>query len=288
MLCKKDLQESSMLKRYYSTLLLIIFILSFFLYNWIFETQFTIHNSPYQNKMDIYNWVHLRKLSYSQLNAVAHQTGISTDVVEELLAENKGFELLNLQAAYFAPVETISEASSPLTVSEYLVDEEGNYVEGTHFADIQKGDILVTKNSRFLGWRNGHVGLVVDAKKGLVLEALMLGTNTKLCSLQKWQELPSFQILRVKKSMQSDELENICFSWLVAEYAMENLVDIPYSLTAGMNPKEVTITRTQCAHLIWYAYKQFGIDLDSDGGIIVTPVDIQNSPYLEVVQSYGY
>ena len=34
--------------------------------------------------------------------------------------------------------------------------------------------------------------------------------------------------------------------------------------------------------------KQYGIDLDSDGGIIVTPTDIANSPYLEVVQSYGY
>lgn len=116
----------------------------------------------------------------------------------------------------------------------------------------------------------------------------MLGTNTKLCSMQKWEELPSFQVLRLKESNHRNELENICFSWLVADYAMKNLVDIPYSLTAGMNPNEITIKKTHCAHLIWYAYKQFGIDLDSDGGIIVTPEDIRKSPYLEVVQSYGY
>ncbi len=277
-----------MFKRIVSIICLSAITTSLFLYNWLYEAEQSIHSTPTYDKLEIYSLVQHREISIPQLNMIALQTGVNPIIVEELLTENKGFELLKLQSAYFSPVKTVSEASSPLTVSEYLVDDEGNYVEGTHFADIQKGDILVTKNSRFLGWRNGHVGLVVDVKRGLVLEALMLGTNTKLCSLQKWQELPSFQVLRLKKSMQSDELENICFSWLVAEYAMENLVDIPYSLTAGMNPKEVTITKTQCAHLIWYAYKQFGIDLDSDGGIIVTPADIQNSPYLEVVQSYGY
>ncbi len=277
-----------MFKRFYSTISLIILTASLFLFNWITESESTIHNSPSVEKIDIYSLVQQRKLSIPQLNLVAHQTGVSPIIVQELLADNKGFELIKLQAAYFASIKTISEPSSILTVSEYIVDEVGEYVNGTDFADIQKGDILITKNSRFLGWRNGHVGLVVDAKRGLVLEALMLGTNTKLCSLKKWEILPSFQVLRLKENSYSNKLENICFSWLVAEYAKENLVDIPYSLTAGMNPKEITITKTQCAHLIWYAYKQFGIDLDSDGGIIVTPSDIQNSPYLEVVQSYGY
>lgn len=277
-----------MFKRFYSTISLIILTTSLFLLNWITESESTIHNFPSVEKIDIYNLVQQRKLSIPQLKLISRQTGVSPNIVEELLAENKGFELMKLQAAYFAPIKTISESSSIITVSEYIVDEVGEYVNGTDFADIHKGDILITKNSRFLGWRNGHVGLVVDAKKGLVLEALMLGTNTKLCSLSKWETLPSFQVLRLKEVARSNELENICFSWLVAEYAMDNLIDIPYSLTAGMNPKEVTIKKTQCAHLIWYAYKQFGIDLDSDGGIIVTPADIQNSPYLEVVQSYGY
>ena len=51
---------------------------------------------------------------------------------------------------------------------------------------------------------------------------------------------------------------------------------------------EAALSGTHCAHVIWYAYQQVGIDLDSDGGIFVTPYDIQNSPYLEVIQSYGY
>ncbi|GAI02664.1 unnamed protein product [marine sediment metagenome] len=35
-----------------------------------------------------------------------------------------------------------------------------------------------------------------------------------------------------------------------------------------------------CSELIWHAYKVSGIDLDSDGGLFVTPDDIANSPHL--------
>lgn len=214
-------------------------------------------------------------------------------------------ELLEYQEAYFAPVLTVSEKTTPLTISEYLVDEKGNSVKGTNIADIQNGDILITKNSRFLGWRNGHVGIVVDAENGLVLEALMLGTNTKLCSIENWEGYPSFQVLRLKKN-KFDSQGYIDFKERVASYAGEYLIDIPYDLLAGVGDRffpsktvtvhaagegvedEVIIKGTQCAHLVWYAYQQFGIDLDSDGGFFVTPLDIQKSPYLEVIQSYGY
>lgn len=277
-----------MFKKLSSVICLLLLTALLFLYNWNQEAAQSVHSGPQINKTDIHLWVQRRELPAPLNYHLAKQTGVNTDVVKRLLAENKGFSLLSLQAAYFAQVRTVDEPSSPLTVSEYLVDEDGDYSKGTQFADIRKGDILITKNSRFLGWRNGHVGLVVDVKKGLVLEALMLGVNTKLCYLSKWETLPSFQVLRLKEGINSSPLENICFSWLVAEYAAEHLVDIPYSLLAGINRKELTINDTHCAHLIWYAYKQFGIDLDSDGGIIVTPEDIRRSPYLEVIQSYGY
>ncbi|MEE1303246.1 MAG: hypothetical protein UHD64_10725, partial [Bacteroidales bacterium] len=103
----------------------------------------------------------------------------------------------------------------------------------------------------------------------------------------------------------------------VVAFAKQNLIDIPYQLHAGIWSKlsnilglkhaeiqkgqvrdmcegklteisEAALSGTHCAHVIWYAYQQVGIDLDSDGGIFVTPYDIQNSPYLEVIQSYGY
>ena len=44
---------------------------------------------------------------------------------------------------------------------------------------------------------------------------------------------------------------------------------------------------TSCAHLVWEAYQSTGLDLDSDGGKIVTVKDLANSEYLDVVQVYG-
>jgi len=61
-------------------------------------------------------------------------------------------------------------------------------------------------------------------------------------------------------------------------------------LTTGILSKknQKNPNRTHCAHLVWRAFKQFGIDLDSNGGKIVKPQDIANSPHLEVVQIYGF
>lgn len=288
-------------KRISSVVAVLAITMLLFLYNWNHEAVVTTHTRPNIEKINIYTWVKQRKLAEPQLHMLAHQTGVNEQVAEVMLEKGHWQQLLELQGAYFASVSVESVQSTPVTISEYLVDEEGDYVKGSRLVDVQDGDILITKNSRFLGWRNGHAGLVVDAEAGLVLEAIMLGLDTKLCSLEKWEGYPSFQVLRLK--------EDVDASWrrqAAAAYASEHLIDIPYQLLAGVRDRLFSaenvmadvaeqdamvvtgLKGTQCAHLVWYAYKQVGIDLDSDGGLFVTPADIQGSPYLEVVQSYGY
>ena len=312
-------------KRWRRVTLVILGSLFFFIFNWTYEAREIAHTMPMSEKLNIYAWVRQREVSSVQLQLIAEQTGVHEDVIGKLLWEGHWQQVLELQQAYFQPVYTKSENSSLLTVSEYLVDNAGRYVKGTRMVDIQDGDILITKNSRFLGWRNGHAGIVVNAEEGLVLEAIMLGTNTRLCSVKKWEEYPAFMLLRLKEEVSegmlsekyrrenvpekmSDALiERVTLAQFAAGYASEYLVDIPYQLLAGIydrvfDTKEITVHAaeqaglttipalkgTQCAHLVWYAYKQVGIDLDSDGGLIVTPYDIQNSPYLDVIQLYGY
>ena len=68
----------------------------------------------------------------------------------------------------------------------------------------------------------------------------------------------------------------------------KTILDIPYGLLTGIPNKEPdTIKKTQCSHLVWYPYKHFGYDIDSDGSWLVTPKDIANSDLFEVVQVYG-
>lgn len=147
---------------------------------------------------------------------------------------------------------------------------------------LEDGDILVTQCTHSFGWRHGHAALVVDAQAGQTLEAVTLGVPSGLGTVQSWQTYPSFAVLRLKSG---DE----ALGRNVARYAAEHLQDIPYRLTSGFfGEKSPAPPRgSQCAYLVWYAYAQFGYDLDGDGGRLVTVKDLLQSPLLETVAQVG-
>ena len=277
-------------KRTWSTLALLIVTSVLFLYNWVADAQAGAHVMPVAEKYALQKLAGEIIDTPQEIQLLMQQTGLGEKAILRMLQENRGTELIKLQEIYYAPITIESLQTTPITVSEWLAEDQSTGCQGMPIIDVQNGDILITKNSRFLGWRNGHAGLVVDAERGLVLEALMLGSPSKLCSMKRWEKYPSFQVLRLREEPMVAETN---LAAQVADYAAENLVNIPYHLLADVlkSPKadEFAIpTGTHCAHLVWYAYMQFGIDLDSDGGFVVTPNDIRESPYLEVVQSYGY
>lgn len=293
---------------YLTTLTLFLFV-----YSWTMEAVPQAHISPQTDLQDILPILVQTQITDNQLNILSEQTGLHPRIIRKLLNQGETQQLLQIQQHYFAPVRIATHSSTPLTISEHLVDVQGDRITGMPLVDLQDGDILITKNSRFLGWRNGHAALVVDAEKGILLEAVMLGTATRLSSVEKWSAYPSFQVLRLRdeyaeREAYADNTDPITESLpqKIAAYAAKNLTEVPYHLHAGiwerLSPTKIKTVQaadsgelpvsalkgTHCAHLVWYAYKQFGIDLDSDGGLIVTPNDIQNSTYLEVIQSYGY
>lgn len=287
--------------------LLVILTLFLLLYNWVADAISQAHIRPGVEWVDVRGLLEQGQPGEAQLDVLSEQTGLHPKVVGRMLAEGREAELLQIQQKYFAPVRLKSLNTTPLTISEQLVDEEGHVSFGMPLVDLQAGDILITKNSRFLGWRNGHAALVINPQEGLLLEAVMPGTNTRLSTISKWSYYPSFQVLRLKEEYRRRQGESKeILPERIARYAEEHLIEVPYQLWAGVwnrsfqvvpamvqaeaadGGREGTIKGTQCAHLVWYAYKQFGIDLDSDGGIVVTPNDIQNSEYLEIIQTYGY
>ena len=49
-----------------------------------------------------------------------------------------------------------------------------------------------------------------------------------------------------------------------------------------------SIRKTQCAHIVWYAYHKFDFELLKNDKLIVLPYDLASSEEVEVVQTFGF
>lgn len=274
-------------------------IMALFFVAWTVNCEPEAHVSPGYPLTDIEGILQKEERTREDYQTITRQTGLSRQVIDKMLAEGREKEIYEIQALFFSPVRVRCEPNTVISREEYLVDDSGRAVSGMRIPEVEEGDILVTLCSHTFGWRNGHAALVIDVKKRLTLEAQVLGMPSRVCSLDRWEGYPSFFVLRLEGADRDTRTR-------IAAYAREKLADIPYRLTAGMGEAfakwpernivrnvgemslpESELTGTQCAHLVWYAYSRFGYDLDGDGGLIVTPADLLQSPYLEVVQMYG-
>ena len=112
---------------------------------------------------------------------------------------------------------------------------------------------------------------------------MSVGNTAVLSSAQKWGSYPSFVVLRYPDEEKAKK---------AAEFAKEKLIDVPYSIFAGLLQKDKSkneaVSSSHCSHIVWQAYKAIGIDIDSNGGRIVTPKDIAKSDKLRLVQIFGH
>lgn len=219
------------------------------------------------------------------------QTGLGRDAIDGILADNPDYmkKLQMHQDNFFTENNYVCNRITIITGEEQSVDEEGQVTEKFQIENLQDGDILLAFSTHSIGWRHGHSALVLDGESGKTLEAVVLGRNSEVQNVQKWQRYPTFVQLRLKDEalleLEMDRDEAI--SEMIA-IAQEKLTGIPYGLLTGIPFKYVEdIKKTQCAHLVWYAYKEMGLDIDSDGGWLVTPNDMGGSEYFEIVQIYG-
>ncbi len=246
---------------------------------WTAGAEAFAHYAPECAQEDLTSILQKDALSAADYALLFGQTGLAKPGVDELYATGRQWELLGLQQRFFANAEVECSHTSLFIRSERLMNFQSIVQSVDFLPAAQDGDILITFNGHFFGWRSGHAAIVVDAGKRLTLEAIMPGWDSGICSLENWQEYPGFALLRLKGAS-ADEREQI------AAYAREYLTGLPYSLTA-LTDSASDLSGTQCAHLVWYAYRHFGYDLDSNGGLVVTPADIYHSDLLELVQIYG-
>lgn len=207
------------------------------------------------------------------------QTGLGKSAVDKLRAEDN-FEFINKSQERFfeAPEIECAPMFDWLTREDRIGD-----TEPPDFADLQMGDILVTLSTHSFGWRHGHAALVIDEYS--VLECQQMGMDVSLEGIYYWSNYSNWAVLR-PKNVTPEQQEAVC------EFALNNLKGKPYNLLSGIfGPKAPDIDDENigfyCTNLMWYAWNNFGIDLDSDGGKIVTAYDLLHSDKLEVVQLYG-
>lgn len=251
-----------------------------------YHLEHNSHRQPDTAWGDITPLLSAETLSDADLTYLQTQTGLAPTAVNELLTLSDGAARLEtIHRCYFAPISSICIPNGPISREEWIVDDHGRTQAGTLLAPLQDGDILITFGTHTFGWRHGHAALVVDASQHITLEALVLGQPACLQSADKWAAYPNFMLLRPKNITPKE-----CRA--VAQWALTHLENIPYDpligLTSPKAPPEQTLPQaTQCAHLVWSAYKHFGWDLDANGGPVVTPRDLARSDQLEVIQSYG-
>lgn len=217
------------------------------------------------------------------------QTGLGKPAVDKLLSSGESGKavLLQIQEQFFAPYELdCAPLLGLFTREDHLKDDAGKQVYAPYLADYQPGDIILTRSTHSLGWRHGHAGLVVQTENGLLtLESVVLGTNSTLMNPGHWRRYSNYAVLRVKDL--TEEERRAC-----ADKALEQLLDVPYHLTAGfIGPKaqdpDSPFFGLHCSYLVWYAWNAMGVDLDSDGGPLASTTDLLHSDRLEIVQLYG-
>jgi uncharacterized protein YycO len=248
-------------------------------------TEPSAYIQPDYNKKDISSILEKNNLSDEDYKELFYQTGLGKTAVDEILKHDNGVsEISKFQENFFRNNNILCESIGIITSQESIVNDEGKPMYGFDLAPYENGYVLITKATHSLGWRHGHAAIITDAENKETLEAVILGSNTRFQNINKWRVYPSFMMLKLKDNSQ-ETLEE------VAKFAKENLYDIPYGLTVGLttkkNPVPENIKSTQCSHVAWYPFMQYGFDVDSDGSWLVTPKDIANSDLFEVVQIYG-
>lgn len=256
---------------------------------------------PEYEKVELAVVESVEDLSSEELEILLAQTGLSEIGLKRLEEAGRLEELEYFQRGFFLDTEEMNPQdaigleipfttlpmaciqNSPISWEEYILDQEGNRGVYLPMVPLEEGDILLTPNSHSFGYRQGHAALVVDAEEQFTLESVVLGSNSVLQPVSKWNGFPAVLVLRSKDDSLGD---------IATDYAMEFLLDVPYDLSVGVfSKKDLTLGEkargTQCSHLVWQAYAWAGVDLDANGWGLVTPYNLSQSENLELVQIWG-
>jgi uncharacterized protein YycO len=144
---------------------------------------------------------------------------------------------------------------------------------------LEPGDLLFV--DIYNGWSEGgywdHAAVYVEDPYPSVVEATYnLGISQTGLAEFLARDLPAeVSVRRLKSIPNRDEVIRA-----VVEYALAQ-VGQPFDYTATATlPFKINENNLHCAEVAWRSYMAAGVDLDSDGGLLLFPDDIYFSPKL--------
>ncbi len=257
-----------------SIILFLCLVLSFFVIGEKVQLGFERYTPDY-DRVDISSILAKDELSAEDYSLIYAQTGLSKIGTDSMLENGDITKIFAIQESFFTEYECRDDNFAPFC---HYYSLKGK----VPLAPLQNGDIIVSSSTEFSWWRLGHCAMVVDAENGITVEAIGVGDDSTYGYVSALSRRGDFIILRPK--LEKEQIDEI------VSYVCDELIGIKYDPTIGVlsrkYPEEIEIT--QCAHIFWYAFYKHGVDIDSNGGSVVTPRDISLSEHFDIVQVSGF
>ena len=231
--------------------------------------------TPEYEKIDISYLLDGRELSDDDYELLFRQTGITRTGIDDLISAGEEWRITRIQDSFFDD-GGYSYYRFGWLMSSFDKDM-GHYA----YPVLRDGDIVCCFSTFMSSFEIGHCAIVVDGELNLLAETADYSVTFDFIGADEFFKPTAFAVLRpVTDAATKEEAVRI---------AMDELYGTGYSIFAGIfEPKASTpINKTHCSHSVWYAYERAGLDLDSNGGKIVTPRDIFESPHLELISVRG-
>ena len=231
--------------------------------------------SPDYGSIGLFDILDDEELTDSDYDILYRQTGLTRVGIDGLIAADRVSQIYNIQDDFFNSGIVVA-SNMPLFVTSF--DRVMGHYE---YPELEDGDIVISFSTYFSAIELGHAAIVVDAQLGLLAETTGYDSPFGYVNAADFFTNSTYAVLRPMCDSSIKEAAVRC--------ATEELLGTRYDILTGIFTDKApdTIRTTHCSHSVWYAYMRAGLDLDSNGGKIVTPRDILNSEHLTLVGSRG-
>lgn len=223
------------------------------------------------------------------------QTGLTKTGIDRAKKQKNGWaKVLAIQKSYFTERGVETELYAPLVCTDYHTGDPAEMIY------LERGDILITSSTHFSGFRIGHSAIAVD-NYGRIFQSNQVGVASGYArATEMFGNRTNFMVVRIKpeyfSDAKTDDEQYRSNLDRVTSYIENDLKDVKYSVFTGIFTKKDSLAATSCAHMIWYGFKhfddandgKFNLDLDSNGRLLIVPKNISESPYVELVQTFGF